>query len=161
MNLALYSFSKRDVNSYTANDQWTRFYCRIQLRLYRVWMVENQRDCKREYALQVREAFNRKMQVWLEKSVLLLYFAVQAKGKCILWSTIECQIAMPTHLQPMQKQKLRDYQKKGFSISLIYLMAYLQVHVHKSLWPFQTVTFKGHCEYNDVTEWRPSKLGIG
>ena len=41
-------------------------------------------------------------------------------------------------------QKLREWRKKGSNVSVLDLRrAYLQVRVHKSLWPYQTVIFKG------------------
>ena len=41
-------------------------------------------------------------------------------------------------------QKLREWRKKGSNVSVLNLQrAYLQVRVHKSLWPYQTVIFEG------------------
>ena len=41
-------------------------------------------------------------------------------------------------------QKLRDWRRKGSEVSELDLRkAYLQVHVQRSLWPFQTVMVKG------------------
>ena len=41
-------------------------------------------------------------------------------------------------------QKLRDWRRKGSDVSVLDLRkAYLQVHVHRSLWSFQTVMVKG------------------
>ena len=41
-------------------------------------------------------------------------------------------------------QKLREWRKKGSNVSVLDLRrAYLQVRVHKSLWPYQTVIFEG------------------
>ena len=41
-------------------------------------------------------------------------------------------------------QKLREWRKKGSNVSVLDLQrAYLQVRVHKSLWPYQTVIFEG------------------
>ena len=41
-------------------------------------------------------------------------------------------------------QKLRDWRRKGSDVSVLDLRkAYLQVHAHRSLWPFQTVMVKG------------------
>ena len=41
-------------------------------------------------------------------------------------------------------RKLRDWRRKGSDVSVLDLKkAYLQVHVHCSLWPFQTVMVKG------------------
>ena len=45
-------------------------------------------------------------------------------------------------------QKLREWRKKGSNVSVLDLRrAYLQVRVHKSSWPYQTVIFegKGYC----------------
>ena len=40
-------------------------------------------------------------------------------------------------------QKLRDWRRKGSDMSVLDLRkAYFQVHVHRSLWPFQTVMVK-------------------
>lgn len=42
-------------------------------------------------------------------------------------------------------QKLRKWWQRESNISILDLWkAYLQVHVHKSLWPLQMVIFKGH-----------------
>ena len=41
-------------------------------------------------------------------------------------------------------QKLREWRKKGSNVLVLDLRrAYLQVHVHKSFWPYQTVILKG------------------
>ena len=41
-------------------------------------------------------------------------------------------------------QELREWRKKGSNVSVPDLRrAYLQVRVHKSLWPYQTVIFEG------------------
>ena len=41
-------------------------------------------------------------------------------------------------------QKLREWWQKGSNVALLDLCrAYLQVHIDKSLWPFQTVRIKG------------------
>ena len=41
-------------------------------------------------------------------------------------------------------QKLREWRREGSEVSVLDLRkAYLQVHVHKSLWPFQTVLIDG------------------
>ncbi|KFD62362.1 hypothetical protein M514_25485 [Trichuris suis] len=41
-------------------------------------------------------------------------------------------------------QRLREWRRQGPNVSVIDLKAaYLQIHVEKSLWPFQTVTFDG------------------
>ena len=41
-------------------------------------------------------------------------------------------------------QKLREWRQKGSNVAMLDLrQAYLQVHVDKSLWPFQTVKIKG------------------
>ncbi|CAM1316345.1 Uncharacterised protein r2_g2574 [Pycnogonum litorale] len=40
--------------------------------------------------------------------------------------------------------KLREWRRQGTNVSVIDLRkAYLQIHVHKSLWPYQTVEFRG------------------
>uniref|UniRef100_A0A5S6Q5M4 Integrase catalytic domain-containing protein n=1 Tax=Trichuris muris TaxID=70415 RepID=A0A5S6Q5M4_TRIMR len=44
-------------------------------------------------------------------------------------------------------QKLRAWRKQGTNVSVLDLKrAYLQVHIDKSLWPYQTVVYKG-CRY--------------
>ena len=41
-------------------------------------------------------------------------------------------------------EKLREWQRAGSNVSMLDLRkAYLQVHVHQSLWSYQTVLFKG------------------
>ena len=41
-------------------------------------------------------------------------------------------------------QKIREWRKKGPNVLVLdRLRAYLQVYVHKSLWPYQTVILKG------------------
>ena len=41
-------------------------------------------------------------------------------------------------------QKLREWQRQGVNVLLLDLQnAYLQIHVDKALWPFQTVIFRG------------------
>ena len=41
-------------------------------------------------------------------------------------------------------QKLREWRQQGSDVAVLDLRkAYLQIHVHKSLWPFQTVVLKG------------------
>ena len=41
-------------------------------------------------------------------------------------------------------QKLREWRQQGVNVSLLDLQnAYLQIHVDKALWPFQTVIFRG------------------
>lgn len=41
-------------------------------------------------------------------------------------------------------EKIREWRRRGQEVSLIDLRkAYLQIHVHKSLWPYQTVVFRG------------------
>ena len=41
-------------------------------------------------------------------------------------------------------QKLRDWHRKGSNVLVLDLRkAYLQVHVHHSLWPFQAMIVKG------------------
>ena len=43
-------------------------------------------------------------------------------------------------------QKLREWRRQGVNVSLLDLRnAYLQIHVDKVLWPFQTVIFRGQC----------------
>ncbi|XP_045105468.1 uncharacterized protein LOC123500980, partial [Portunus trituberculatus] len=41
-------------------------------------------------------------------------------------------------------EKIREWHRRGQKVSLMDLRkAYLQIHVHKSLWPYQTVVFRG------------------
>ena len=41
-------------------------------------------------------------------------------------------------------QKLREWRQQGVNVSLLNLQnAYLQIHVDKALWPFQTIIFRG------------------
>ncbi|KAK4319771.1 hypothetical protein Pmani_009323 [Petrolisthes manimaculis] len=43
--------------------------------------------------------------------------------------------------------KLREWRKQGINLSMVDLKkAYLQTHIHESLWPYQTVVYKG-CRY--------------
>ena len=40
--------------------------------------------------------------------------------------------------------KLREWRRQGINVSVIDLAkAYLQIRIHPSLWPYQTVCFKG------------------
>ena len=44
----------------------------------------------------------------------------------------------------VSSQKLRDWHRNGSDVLVLDLRkVYLQVHVHRSLWPFQTVMVKG------------------
>ena len=52
-------------------------------------------------------------------------------------------------------EKIREWRKCGRNVSLLDLRdAYLQIHVHPSLWPYQTVVFQGR-------RWCLSRLGFG
>ena len=54
------------------------------------------------------------------------------------------QVETYTDRADVCSQKLSDWRKKGSDVSVLDLRkAYLQVHVHRSLWPFQTVMVKG------------------
>ena len=45
-------------------------------------------------------------------------------------------------------EKLREWRRAGLNVSVLDLRkAYLQVHVHQSLWSYQTVLFKGRRYY--------------
>ena len=51
-------------------------------------------------------------------------------------------MGLSTRLQ--QTQKLREWRRKRSDVAILNLRkAYLQVHIHKSLWPFQPVMLKG------------------
>lgn len=40
--------------------------------------------------------------------------------------------------------KMREWRRKGTNVSIVDLKkAYLQIHIHESLWPYQTVMYKG------------------
>lgn len=42
-------------------------------------------------------------------------------------------------------QKLSEWRQRGSNVSILDLWkGYLQVHIHKSLWPHQMAIFKGH-----------------
>ena len=54
----------------------------------------------------------------------------------------------------MCAQKLRKWQRQGVSVSLLDLQnAYLQIHVDKALWLFQTVIFRGSALLSYMVEF--------
>ena len=112
---------------------------------------------------QVRQEYRHELETWLNNRWLLPYpeeelgppkaliplMAVvqQNKSKVRLvldFRELNGYVDAYTAHADVCVQKLREWRKKGSNVSALDLRrAYLQVRVHKSLWPYQTVIFEG------------------
>jgi len=112
---------------------------------------------------QIREEYNRELQTWIQNGWLLPYPADELgppKGLIPLMAVLQenKQKVRPvmdyrelnehvdafTASADVCAHKLRDWRQQGSDVSVLDLRrAYLQVHIEKSLWPFQTVEIKG------------------
>ena len=112
---------------------------------------------------QVRQEYRHELETWLNNGWLLPYseeelgspkgliplMAVfqqnKAKVRPVLdFHELNGYVDAYTAHADVCAQKLREWRKKGSNVSLLDLRrAYLQVRVHKSLWPYQTVIFEG------------------
>ena len=112
-------------------------------------------DARTEYELEIEEWI---ANGWLEPYDDMKYGP--AKGLIPLMAVIQQNKAkvrpvmdfreLNTHVDAFTANadvcadKLREWRRQGINVTVIDLRrAYLQVHVHESLWPFQTVIFRG------------------
>ena len=114
-------------------------------------------------SVQVQQEYRHEQETWLNNGWLLPYpeeelgplkaliplMAVVQQNKSKLRTVLDfCQLNGYVDAYTMHAnvwvQKLTDWRKKGSNVSMLNLWrAYLQVHVHKSLWSYQTVIFEG------------------
>ena len=111
---------------------------------------------------QIREEYERELQMWIDNSWLLPYpedlglpkglislMAIQQENKQKVQPVMDYRelnkyVDAYTANANVCSQKLREWWQQGPNIAVLDLRrAYLQVHVNKSLWPFQTVEIKG------------------
>ena len=129
-----------------------------------------------EYAIpaEARQEYERQLEKWVTNQWLIPYdehVHGEVKGTIPLMAVIQPKKdkvrpvmdfrELNTHLDPhtanadVCNEKIREWRRCGRNVSLLDLRdAYLQVHVHESLWPYQTVVFQGR-------RWCLTRLGFG
>ena len=129
-----------------------------------------------EYAIpdNARHQYERELEKWVANQWLVPYDECvhgEVKGTIPLMAVIQPKKdkvrpvmdfrELNTHLDPhtadadVCSEKIREWRRCGQNVSLLDLRdAYLQVHVHESLWPYQTVVFQGK-------RWALTRLGFG
>lgn len=118
-----------------------------------------------EYAVppHVREPYEAELEKWVEEGWLreydegalgpprglipLLAVTQQNKGKVrpvLDYRELNSHVEAFTADADVCADKLREWRRKGVSTAILDLQtAYMQIRVHESLWPFQTVMFRG------------------
>ncbi|XP_043208454.1 uncharacterized protein LOC122374015 [Amphibalanus amphitrite] len=129
-----------------------------------------------EYSIpsEARQEYERQLTKWVTNGWLVPYderVHGQAKGTIPLMAVIqpnkdkvrpvmdfrELNEYLDSHTAAADvcSEKIREWRRFGRNVSLLDLKdAYLQVHVSKSLWPYQTVVFQGK-------RWCLTRLGFG
>ena len=137
---------------------------------------EQLQNTAEEYAIptEARNEYERQLSKWVTNQWLIPYDESvhgEVKGTIPLMAVIQPKKdkvrpvmdfrELNTHLDPhtadadVCNEKIREWRRCGRNVSLLDLRdAYLQVHVHASLWPYQTVVFQGR-------RWCLTRLGFG
>lgn len=112
---------------------------------------------------QVREQYEEELQTWIQDGWLLPYDENKygpAKGLVPLMAVVQWNKGKVRPVMDFREinsyidtftadadvcaEKLREWRKQGENVSVIDLRkAYLQIRIHDSMWPYQTVLFKG------------------
>ncbi|KAK4322347.1 hypothetical protein Pmani_006904 [Petrolisthes manimaculis] len=110
-----------------------------------------------------RELYEKELKKWIADGWLVPYEEVEhgpMKGLIPLMAVIQCNKGKVRPVLDFRElntrvdtftadadvclDRLREWRRKGVNVSIIDLeKAYLQIRIHKSLWPYQTVVFKG------------------
>lgn len=110
-----------------------------------------------------RQDFDKEIELWIENKWLVPYNEQRyGPARCLLplmaarqanknkvspvldFRALNCHVDSYTADADVCQEKLREWRRKSDSIYLIDLTkAYLQIAVHESLWPYQTVRYNG------------------
>ena len=140
--------------SWTASWKWTDNRAPVKLQ---------NRVSEYRVPVHIREAYEQELQTWIKDGWLIPYPERKLgppKGLIPLMAVVQHSKAkvrpvmdyreLNNHVEAFTANadicanKLREWRQQGSNVSLLDLRkAYLQVRVHESLWPFQTVMFHG------------------
>lgn len=118
-----------------------------------------------EYSVsrEVRTLYEDELRTWIQAGWLIPYDEQRygpAKGLIPLMAVVQQNKAkvrpvmdfreLNTHISAFTAEsdvcaaKMREWRSQGTNVAIVDLMkAYLQIHIHESLWPYQTVVFQG------------------